>query len=61
MNKHLKLITCESGDWHILLVNEKVFASTHSIGNDVWIKLLNHLGYAVEKECISDEEMESMC
>jgi hypothetical protein len=61
MNKpYIKLTTCECGDWSILEVNygEDFRRSGHSISRFDWIDLLNLLGYEIEEECISDEEME---
>lgn len=56
----IELITCESGDWSILRVNneEDFEASGHSISNFDWIELLNLLGFEVEVKEISDEDME---
>ena len=60
---YIKLTTCESGDWQILEINlgEDFRASGHSIRSDDWIELLDTLGFEVEEECISDEEMEMLC
>lgn len=60
-DKHFKLITCESGDYEILLEDGELFTCGHSIGNNAWISILRSLGCTIEEECISDEEMESMC
>lgn len=59
MNKHVKLTTCESGDWEILEVNGKEWASGHSISVHDWLGLLSeHFDAQIECDCISDEEME---
>lgn len=57
------LTTCESGDWEILEMNlgEDFRADGHSLSNQDWIRLLKELGYEVEENCISDEEMEELC
>lgn len=59
----IKLTTCESGDWEILEadIGGDFRASGHSIRNHDWIALLKVLGYEVEEETISDEEMEGRC
>lgn len=54
----IKLTTCESGDGEILELDGEIIASSHNINNYDWIELLNKLGYEVEEEEISDEEME---
>lgn len=56
----IQLISCESGDWEVLRVNlgEDFQQEGHSIGNHMWIKLLNTLGFEVEKIELSDEDME---
>jgi hypothetical protein len=59
MNKHVKLITCESGDWEVLEVDGKEWASGHSISVHDWLGLLSeHFDAQIECDCISDEEME---
>ena len=40
-DKHFKLITCESGDYEILLEDGELFTCGHSIGNNVWISILS--------------------
>lgn len=52
--------TCESGDWSILQY-EDFEASGHSISEHEWLNLLRYLGYEVNEETISDEEMEARC
>ena len=61
VDRHFKLITCESGDYEILLEDGELYASGHSLGNNHWISILRSLGCEVEEVCVSDEEMESMC
>lgn len=62
MEKSIKLTTCESGDWEILEINGERWASGHSITVHEWLDLLReHFGCAVERVCVSDEEMEMMC
>ena len=62
MDKFVKLTTCESGDWYILEVDGVEWASGHSISEHDWLGLLSeHFGCRIERVCISDEEMESLC
>ena len=59
---NIKLTTCESGDWQILEVNGTEWASGHSIAEYDWLELLSeHFDCCIERECISDEEMEARC
>lgn len=60
---YIKLTTNESGDWYILEVDcgETFSRSGHSISKQDWIELLETLGYKVECEIITDEEMENKC
>ena len=59
MNKHVKLTTCESGDWEILEIDGKEWASGHSISVHDWLGLFSeHFDAQIECDCISDEEME---
>lgn len=60
---YIKIFTCESGDWQILQVNcgEDFEASGHKIETTDWIRLLDTLGYKVEHECLTDEEMDKLC
>lgn len=59
----IKYTTCESGDWVILEADNggNFYASGHRISPNDWIALLNFLGYKVERERISDEEMDEKC
>lgn len=62
MENHVKLTTCESGDWCILEINGVEWASGHSISDHDWLEILSeHFGCRIERECISDEDMESRC
>lgn len=62
MDKFVKLTTSESGDWQILEVDGVVWASGHSISDHDWLGLLSeHFNCQIERECVSDEEMESRC
>lgn len=59
----IKYTTCESGDWCILEANlgETFYAAGHSISEHNWMDLLCTLGFEVDVETISDEEMEERC
>lgn len=60
MEKFVKLTTSESGDWQILEVNGVEWASDHRISENDWLRLIReYFGGMVEKEVISDEEMET--
>lgn len=62
MEHFVKLTNCESGDWQILEIDGKVWASGHSIPDYDWLGLLSeHLDCMIECTCISDEEMELRC
>lgn len=56
----IKIITNESDDWKILQ-HDNFETSGHSLGILEFKELLEHLGYDVEMEEITDEEMENMC
>lgn len=62
-NVSIKHTTCESGDWATLEADNggNFHTSGHSISYGDWIDLLNFLGCTVDKEEISDEEMEQRC
>ena len=62
-NVSIKYTTCESCDWAILEADNggNFYTSGHSISSGEWIALLNFLGYKVDREEISDEEMEQRC
>ena len=62
MDTCIKLTTCCSGDWQILEVNGTEWASGHSITEDEWLEIFKeHFDCRIERECISDEEMELRC
>lgn len=62
VDKFVKLIGCESGDWQILEVDGVKWASGHSISDVDWLGLLSeHFGAMIECKTISDEEMELRC
>jgi hypothetical protein len=56
----IELITCDSGDWKVLRVNlgEDFNYEGHSIPDGVWVEMISRLGFEVETNCISDEDME---
>ena len=54
----IKLISCESGDWHVLSSSEGFEYEGHDIPDHIWINLIRQLGYEVKKKEISDEDME---
>jgi hypothetical protein len=58
---YITLTTNESGDWSVLEVDcgETFSRSGHSMSKWDWIELLAVLGYKVECEIITDEEMEN--
>lgn len=55
----VKIISNESGDWEILQCDE-FEASGHSLSKYDYKELLEYLGYDVDIEEISDEEMEEI-
>ena len=55
----IKLTTSKSGDWQILEVDGVEWASGHRISEFDWIRLIGeYFGVKIDKEIISDEEME---
>lgn len=56
---YIKLTSTDSGDWYILEMNcgEDFRVEGHRISNNDWIELLKILGYKVEREEISEDEM----
>lgn len=58
MKNTIRLITNESGDWEVLLLNGEVYEEGHSIPNHAWINLIHDLGHEVSMEDVTDEEME---
>jgi len=59
MRNTIRLITNESGDWEVLLLNEKVYDEGHSIPTYTWADLIRDLGHEVIEEEVTDEEMEN--
>jgi hypothetical protein len=55
---NITLTTNESGDWSILSVNGKEFASGHIITKHDWIDLIRYIGCNIEYVMLSDEELE---
>lgn len=55
----IEIISCESGDWEVLKVDDEIYYEGHSIPNEIWIRLLRG---KLDVECvesdISDEDME---
>lgn len=54
----IELITCESGDYEVLKVNDEIYYTGHSIPNDIWLEVFKLSGNKIIKTSISDEEME---
>ena len=59
MESYVKVITCDSGDWEVLKLNNKIIAEGHSLSNIDWFTLLDFLRVLFEKDNISDEDMEN--
>ena len=55
----IDLITCDSGDWDVLMVDGEIFYEAHEIPDDVWLELLEAFGVSNKEYCISDEDMEN--
>jgi len=56
----IEIINNESGDWSVLLVDGREFASGHSISKWDWIDMIKSVfGVKVESKEISDEDMEN--
>lgn len=55
----IELITCESGDYEVLKVNDEVYYSGHSIPSNVWMDVFRLNGNKTLTTSISDEEMEN--
>ena len=55
----VELLTCPSGDWKVLLIDDKVAHSGNSIPDFVWLDALYHANVdSVKTREISDEDME---
>lgn len=59
MKVKIRLISNESGDWKVLLLNGKIYEEGHDIPSYTWVNLIRDLGYEVNAEEITDEEMEN--
>lgn len=58
MDDTIGLVTNESGDWEVLLLNGEVYYEGHNIPAFIWLNLVNELGYVVNTRELTDEEME---
>lgn len=58
MGDTIKLVTNESGDWEVLLLNGKIYEEGHNIPTRTWLKLIRELGYVASTEDVTDEEIE---
>jgi len=59
MKAKIRLISNESGDWKVLLLNGKIYEEGHDIPSHTWVDLIRDLGYEVDAEEVTDEEMEN--
>lgn len=55
----VEVITCESGDWDVLKLNEETIAEGHSLSIHDWFTVLDKLDVLIGQRCISDKDMES--
>lgn len=58
MSSTIRLISNESGDWEVLLLNGEVYEEGHDIPTHTWMNLIHGLGHEVSIEEVTDEEME---
>ena len=58
MKNTIRLVQNESGDWKVLLLNEKVYEEGHNIPTYTWTNLIHDLGHEVSIEDLTDEEVE---
>lgn len=58
MENRVEVITCESGDWEVLKLNEEIIAEGHSLSTYDWFSLLDKLDTLIGEKEISDEDME---
>ena len=58
MIREIEIITCDSGDWEVIKVNNEIYYEGHSTPNDIWVELFEDLGVNVFKTNLSDEDME---
>ena len=59
MDNRVELITCETGDWEVLKLNDEIIAEGHSLSNMDWFTLLDKLDVLFGGTEISDEDMEN--
>lgn len=57
MKNTIRLISNESGDWEVLLLNGEVYEEGHDIPTHTWMNLIHDLGHEVSIEDVTDEEM----
>lgn len=58
MDNTIGLVTNESGDWEVLLLNGEIYYEGHDIPAFIWLNLITELGYVVNTRELTDEEME---
>lgn len=58
MGDTIKLVTNESGDWEMLLLNGEIYYEGHNIPTYAWLNLFRELGYDVSTKDLTDEKME---
>lgn len=58
MSDTINLVTNESGDWEVLLLNGEIYYEGHNIPTYTWLNLFRELGYVVSTKDLTDEEME---
>jgi len=61
MENRVEVITCQTGDWEVLTLNDEVIAEGHSLSNMDWLTLLDKLDILFGGREISDEDMEAGC
>ena len=58
MGNTINLVTNESGDWEVLLLNGEIYYEGHNIPTFIWLNLVHELGHVVSTKDLTDEEME---
>lgn len=53
------MITCETGDWYVLKLNDEIYEEGYSIPKSKWLELLEEIGCEVNSIMISDKEMKN--
>ena len=48
----IEIISCESGDWEVLKVDDEIYYEGHEIHNEIWIRILSG---KFNVECIDTE------